>query len=490
LEIRQCGADVTIEQVQKHPTVTALAEIIDKCGNVEDCHPVSTAQHSVQNILHPLTHHQKMLLNNHLIDPENIRDNIVFKYVFAPQTDTKRLVNALRQCLAAHPLLNARLIKDGDVYFWKRNENTVSMSGIDDVAECGVITDEELLQKEKSFDRPFSLTSGEPLYNFEICKTSTAVVLLCRIHHMIFDAVSQKIFINEIADAYNSETGNNCIPNEIGIGALTAGQQEQEQLASVEMDANYDELINRIEKCGGLPKLKEQKQLDNPAGRLEEYRGNQVSSEQIRNFCNNYHLSPNTVFAVAFATAVSRHSDNSSVLFMFVKSGRDDFNLSMIGAFVQSVPMVIRYDSHLSLLENCRTAQADIKLAMQYGFPILWKHFEQKSGSLWQMSIVGATMLYIFHGNLLDESKIHLVEGQRVAFSFLNRSNDDSTPQMSMEFVVYENDGKYDIVCKYNNAMFDKTFIEQFIREIENHIKELIDERQVYSMGQYPLSRE
>jgi hypothetical protein len=133
LEIRQYGTDITIEQVQNNPTVTALAEFVDKYidkyidkyneqkpvspDNVKDCYPVSATQHSVQNILYPLTHHQNVLLSGHFSDPENIRDNIVLKYIFATQTDTKRLVNALRQCLAAHPLLNARLIKDGNTYF-------------------------------------------------------------------------------------------------------------------------------------------------------------------------------------------------------------------------------------------------------------------------------------------------------------------------------------------------------------------------------------
>jgi hypothetical protein len=160
---------------------------------------------------------------------------------------------------------------------------------------------------------------------------------------------------------------------------------------------------------------------------------------------------------------------------MFLISGRDDFALSMIGAFIKTVPIVISYDNNLSLLENCRTAQVDIKLANQYGNAILCKQFEQKFGLLWQMSIVGSTMLYIFHGNLLDESKLPVVEGQRVAYSFLDRSNDDSIPYMSLELIVHENDGKYNMLCKYNNAIFDQIFIEQFIREIENHIKELID---------------
>jgi aryl carrier-like protein len=487
LEIRQCGTDITIEQVQNNPTVTALAKIIDKYvdtyneqkpvspNNVKDSHLVSTTQHSVQNILYPLTYHQKMLLSGYLSDPENTHDNIVFKYIFAPQTDTKRLVNALRQCLASHPLLNARLIKDGDTYFWERNKNAVSMNEIDDVTECNVITDEKLLQKEKTFNRPFYITSGEPLYAFKVYQTSTAVVLLCRIHHSIFDGISQKIFINEIAAAYNDTVNNNCTPNEIGDGALAAGQHELEQLASVEMDAKYDELVERIKKCGGLPKLREQKQLDKPAGCAEGHRGNHISSEQIRIFCNKYNLSPNSLFISAFAAAISRHSNNNDVLFLFMTSGRDDFSLSMIGAFIKTVPITVRYDNNLSLLENCRTAQADIKLATQYGNAILCKQLEPKNGLLRQMSIVGSTMLYIFHGNFLDESKFPVVEGQRVVYSFHNRS-DNSIPHMSLEFIVDESNGKYHILCIYNNALFDKKFIEQFIQEIENHIMELISD--------------
>jgi acyl carrier protein/phenylacetate-coenzyme A ligase PaaK-like adenylate-forming protein len=486
LEIRQCGADLTVEQVKNNSTITALAEIVDKYNeqkmvspdNVKDFYPLSATQHSFQNILYPLTYHQKSLLYGYLRDPESTRDNIVFKYIFSPQTDTKRLVNAICQCIAAHPLLNAQLIKDGDTYFWKRNEKSVSMNEIDEVTEYNIITDEELRQKEKTFNRPFYITSGKPLYAFKVYQTSTAVVLLYRIHHSIFDGVSQKIFINEIAAAYNNATNNNCTPNEIGDGALTAGQREQEQLVSKEIDTKCDELVKCIKKCGSAAKLQEQKQLDKPAGCAEQHIGNHFSSEQIRNFCNKYNLSPNSIFISAFAAAISRHSTNGDVLFQFIISGRDDYNLSMVGAFIKTVPIVIRYDNNLSPLENCRNAKDDITLAAQCSNVMMCKQVER--GNDWgRLPDFSRAMLYIFHGNLMDESKFPVVEGQRVAYSDISVSSDDNPiPFIPLEFIVGEIDGQYKYMCKYNNALFDKKFIEQFIQEIENHINELINEVQ------------
>jgi hypothetical protein len=119
-------------------------------------------------------------------------------------------------------------------------------------------------KRKKTFNCPFYLTSGELLYAFKIYQTSTAVVLLCRIHHAIFDGVSQKIFINEIAAAYNNAANNNCTLNEIGAGTLTAGQLELEQLASVEMDAKYDELIKRIKNMEVFQNCRNRNDLTTP----------------------------------------------------------------------------------------------------------------------------------------------------------------------------------------------------------------------------------
>ncbi|MDR1290539.1 MAG: condensation domain-containing protein [Planctomycetaceae bacterium] len=432
---------------------------------------------SLQNILYPLTYHQESLLYEYLNDPENTRDNLAWKYLFASQTNTERLINAIRQIIVAHPLLNAELVQDGKTYFWKRIDNAVLTSRLENIAEYLNVTNEELQEEEKTFNRPFHLTSGEPLYAFKIFRTPTAVVLFFRIHHSIFDGVSQQIFINELAAAYNNEINNNHTLND--EGALTAGQREQEQLLSAKIDINCNEFIKRIKKCGDITKLHEQKQLDKPAGCAEFCNGNFFPTEQIHNFCDKYSLSPNSIFISAFAAVTSQHSTNSDILFQFIRSGRDEYNSSMIGAFIKKIPIVVRYDNNLSPLENCRKAKEDVKLAVQYGNVILYKQFEQKND--WgQLPVLGSTMLYIFHGNLWDNSKLPLVEGQRIVYSFLNNSSEDkSIPFMPLEFIVGELEGKYSYLCKYNNALFDKKFIEQFILEIDNHIKELIGEVQM-----------
>jgi hypothetical protein len=432
---------------------------------------------SAQNILYPLTYHQKLSLEGYIRDPQNTRDNLAWKYLFAPQTDIKRLINAIRQIIVAHPLLNAGLVKDGKTYFWQYIENAVLTSRLENIAEYLNVTDEELQEEEKTFNRPFDLMSGEPLYAFKIYRTPTAVVLFFRIHHLIFDGVSQRIFINEIAAAYNNETNNNHTLN--GENALTAGQREQEQLLSAKIDENCSEFIKRIKKCENITKLQEQKQLDQSAGCTEFCNGNSFPAEQIHCFSDKYSLSPNSIFISAFAAVTSRHSTNSDILFQFIRSGRDEYNASMIGAFIKKLPIVVRYDNNLSLLENCRNAKADIKLAQQCSNVMLRKLIE--GGNDWEwLPDFSVTMLYLFHGDLWDGLKCPFVEGQRIVYSFLNVSGEDkSIPFMPLEFIVSELYGKYIYQYKYNNALFDKKLIEQLMMEIENHIKELIDEKQV-----------
>jgi amino acid adenylation domain-containing protein len=473
---KQFHINISSEQITQNPTIGGLALVSSDSAMETLLLPDSVREFEKNaDALYPLTFHQKSLLENYFQDPNNTRDNISLQHEFSKTTNVERLATAARTAISAHPLLSARLVKNGDTYAWKRNNAPTITVGI---AE---ISNEELAQKVKTFTRPFNPTADEPLFRVEIYKTPSLVKLFFGIHHLVFDGFSQKILLNEIVDAYHGQTIAAENPT-----ALIAGLLEQEQVVSADINEKCDEIIDRIRQYGGVTKLAEQKQLDKPAGHAKFHEGKPLSAKVVNAFCKEYEVTPNSIFASAFAAVAARHGGKKDALLAFIVSGRDQINVNMVGAFLKAGHIVVRYNTNKSLLENCRTAQEDIKLFAQYSSTARLKYIKKSQQKDWPD--FRESMLYIFHGNLLDEDLLPVVEGQKITRSHvvvegrkITRSHiplsdvgNDSIPFIPFEFTVGETKGKYPLICKYNDALYDEQFIVQFITEIRTHIEQLL----------------
>jgi NRPS condensation-like uncharacterized protein len=462
--------DITLEQITQNPTIHALATLLlmDTTVSVEES----------ADKFYPLTYHQKSLFDGYFNDPNSIRDNLSWKYEFSETTNVEKLASAVKTAILAHPLLSARLVKDGDTYVWQRND-TITLA-----VESVEMNDNEFEHEEKIFIRPFPLTAGEPLYRVKIYKTPSSVKMLFDIHHSIFDGVSQKILLNDIASAYR---GEKVVAKK--TTALMAGLWEREQLASADIDEKCNELVRRIKQCGGITRLTAQKQLDKPAGYAKFYEGKPFPAEMIHTFCKEYDISPNSVFISAFASVVASYSNKKDALFNVIMSGRDQNNSQMAGAFIKTVPIVVQCDTGKSLLENCRTAKKNIKLSAQCANAMLLK--QSKKPEWGELPDFSTSLLYIFHGDLWNEELNPFVEGKRISLSFILKSdaNENSIPFIPLEFIVQESKGKYLFNYKYNCALFDEQFITQFVSEIETHLEQLIAGK-YDDTARHPLSEE
>ncbi|MDR0337449.1 MAG: amino acid adenylation domain-containing protein [Planctomycetaceae bacterium] len=476
---KQFNAELTPEHVTQNPTISALVTLLSS-GSMESMGIEKSEIEEDVDALYPLTFHQQSLLNGYFADPNNIKDNLSWKYDFSETTDIEKLASATKTAILAHPLLSARLVKDGDVYFWQRN-NTATIS-----IEIDEMSDEDFNHEEETFIRPFNLVSGEPLYRIKIYKLPSSVKMLFDIHHSIFDGFAKKILLEDIIAGY---LGKKIVTEK--PSALTAGLLEQNQVDSADIEEKCNELARRIKQCGNLTKLNEEKQLDKPAGYAVFYEGKPFSATEIHNFCTEHDISPNSIFISAFASVAARHSVQKDALFAFIMSGRDQNNFHMVGAFIKTVLVLIQCDTNKSLLENCRTAEENMKLSAQCANTILIKSSTKPEWQNLSLSLSFPPLLYIFHGNLLDAEQMPLLEGKKVSHTFIQKldAGNQSVPFIPLEFIVEESKGKFSLNCKYNCALFDKQFIVQFITEIETLIEQLITG--TYEDGtRYPLSEE
>ncbi|GHU54477.1 hypothetical protein AGMMS49975_14940 [Clostridia bacterium] len=391
-------------------------------------------------------HHIKVFLS----DPENIKGNYPLEIRFAANADPEKLRGAISDVFAAHPMLSARIVLN-DGYEWAYPEDTAAV--FEPYAE---MTADELAEFRLSFVKPFDFAGGGRLYRLKICKTPDAVVLLFDVTHAIFDGTSQAVFIREIVAAY----GGTPPAAETDEAFLESLRERQTPDFLEQKEAEFKELAKI---SGGVTFFPEQKTLAEPAGSPKFIFSGTISADKVHTFCDTLRVSPNSLFAAAFAASAYKRTGKNALLVGAIFAGRGAGFENSIGGYIKTVPLIIQHDPEKTPLENCRLAKQNLHDAKYYGSA---------------MRLGGGKrlpMLYIFHGNLLDADRCPVLNGEKVAVDFITDSKESkNTPAIAFEYIVAESEGSYTINCKHNDALFDESFIYEFLDDSAGFILGLI----------------
>jgi hypothetical protein len=289
-------------------------------------------------------------------------------------------------------------------------------------------------------------------------------MMLFDIHHSIFDGISRNILLEDIAASYNGEA---LLPET--FSSFEESFLETSLFEEKGAEEIFDQLEKRMVQCGGATLFPEQKILDSPAGYPAFCYSGKISAQKISSFCQKHTLSPNSIFAGAFAAIISRHTKENDICILAIWSGRDDGKKGRtIGAFIKTVPLLIGASHQNTPLENFSIAKGELDISKSYGnaFVMQMGIKRAKQGSMKKIP-----MLYIFHGRLL--SSMPLVEGEVIGSSFVDTGGDPqqkAVPFIPLEFIVAEEEDAYYISVKYNAVLFEESFIKSLVKETEDYI--------------------
>lgn len=311
---------VKMVEIMKQPTVRAIASLLSKASD-------STLQVFEQRAFYPLMENQLGIYLEWKKNPDTTQYNIPFVYAFEG-TDANRMVNALKKVVNAHPYLKSKLIEvDGKVVLQRNDEDPVE-----------VIVSELCEEPENAFFQkrvlPFHLLDNQ-LYRLEVLKTPYKTYLFFDVHHIIFDGLSGKVFLNELKRAYEGD-----ILKQESYQAYDYALYEQEELQNTEKiqeaELWYDELLAGANAIS-LPSYLV------PDG--DDFANIEVSlpSHQIDTFCAVNNITVNSFMHAAFAIFVKRLFKEEKPLYLTISNGRDaGANLQQcIGMFVKTMPIVI-----------------------------------------------------------------------------------------------------------------------------------------------------
>lgn len=205
--------------------------------------------------------------------------------------------------------------------------------------------------------RPFDLAQG-PAIRFLLIEVGPSWRLTVLAHHIIIDGWSLPLFVGELITLYRNGGDPAALPQAPRpyrdyIGWLAARDQDasralwRRHLAGITEPTLLTPALTDTEPRPGLP------------GRAE-IRLDAAATTALSEAARGRRVTLNTVIQLAWATVLSVYTDRSDVVFGMTVSGRPDVLggvETMVGLFVNTVPLRIRLDPARTAGEQCLALQ-------------------------------------------------------------------------------------------------------------------------------------
>ena len=229
--------------------------------------------------------------------------------------------NALNVMLEVHPILGMCVSDNFDVPYLVKGSKpsiTVESNVSDDFINNFLV---------KHFDLYDSLC------RFMIVENDDGFSLFAVFHHIIFDALSDSVFKQDLQSILDNNTVD---LDDSFLKVFAFSQQIVETSAFVKAGEFYESMLVDVEETG---ELLDSVLPDGPGFVIIDL---DLDQDIVNSFLDNHNASVNLLFSGAFAYTLSRFVGSEKVLFNIVENGRDRFaNYNSIGMFVNTLPLLI-----------------------------------------------------------------------------------------------------------------------------------------------------
>ena len=280
--------------------------------------------------------------------------------------DKDDIRSSLDKILEIHPLLDMCVSDDFELpYLIKGSRPSIIIeSDVNDNFMVEFLT--------KSFDLYDSLS------RFLIVESEEGFVLYGVFHHIIFDAISEKVFKRDLNTILS---GGDVDLDDSFLKVSAFNQQIVESSDYQEANEFYDTMLVDVDDAG---QLLDSVLADGPGSTLTDL---YIDKNMLNSFLVKHNISENVFFTSIFAYTLSRFVGNDKVLFNIVENGRDRFgNYDAIGMFVNTLPLLIdcKNQDISSFVEYVSSVVYGVMRYNYYPFRILAKKYDINSNILFQ----------------------------------------------------------------------------------------------------------
>jgi len=402
----------------------------------------------MQQITYPLTNAQRGMYYEWQKDKELTQYNNPFLYEFPERINAERLKDAYIKVIEAHPFLKIKLKTQpsGDVVQYFVQQDPVIIPIIE-------TAEEGLRERVLSGIRPFDLLLGEPLYRIQIYKTPSRIYVFMDIHHIAYDGSSSIVFHRDLVKAYNGESLSKETFTCAHFALLEAERMQGEEY-------KRDEAYFRQKLAGIIPaKIPILHRSEEAAGTLDKV-SEYVDYKQVSDYCKNLEISPNNLFAGALGICLNRYTRVEKFCFCTAHNGRIDERVrDVVGMFVKTLPVVVAHEPQQNLGDYLQGIRSDMKE--------LWSHQTYPFSDMVTNFGVTMDLTYTFQKGILEY--FEMPQGN-VRMEYLHHGSTHD----KLSVYIYQFPEHFEIRCEYNNALYDRDYMEVFAASLKNVLQEIM----------------
>nr|MCR4761974.1 amino acid adenylation domain-containing protein [Lachnospiraceae bacterium] len=318
-------ASVSVAELMKEPFIRNIAEKISgRQAGADAAKPVLCA-HAIQEV-YPATENQTGVYLDWELNRDTTQYNIPVAFCFT-EIDAGRFAGAVRKALSAHPYLNTRFrIEDG---------NVVQFPVATDVREIPVT---ELVEEPdaaffQTLVRPFDL-NRDILYRFRIFTWQEQTWLFMDVHHILFDGLSESIFMQDVADAYE---GQQVKREEISAYDFALYENEIRQSSAYEEAKSYFHSLLSDAHVMSYPVSLV------PDGKKQGKVTVRIDEKIIDSGVQRTEVTAGSFIHAAFGETMRRLTREEKPVYLTVSNGRTGLNEldRSVGMFVKTVPVLV-----------------------------------------------------------------------------------------------------------------------------------------------------
>jgi amino acid adenylation domain-containing protein len=397
--------------------------------------------------------------------PESPAYHIPFCVCTKSAVDCERLESALRVLLERYPILRCTFAQDLDGV--KQQIAPLPERCLERVAASEWSEDELRRRVNESYRRPFDLSQGPVFQMTVFARPGKGDVLLLSVHHIVFDAWSLGVFLEELALLYDNGTAAQLPEKAAPYSAFVKWQRSV--IDSPRGTAAWNYWRARLENL--------QTPVDLPADHSRptalRFRGAAHRFElaadltsRMREFARSQNVTPFAVLATAFHSLLHRYTTASEIPIGTPVSGRSlrDFERG-VGYFVNPVIISAPIDPHSTFRQHLAGIRDSIIAAQEYGdFPFIEivrrLRPERNPGRtpLFQvmLNLIKTTQVGVA-GNILHEggsSELRLGSLELEAFHL-----DQQEAQFDLDLTLLDTGGSMPANLSYNVDLFEEATV-------------------------------
>lgn len=472
--VRALQVKIELKDLFGHPTIAAISLFIDQLSRTD--YEAITAIEEQEH--YQVSHAQKRLWIIDQLGAGKIVYNIPLTYYFEGPLDSGLLQRAFRALICRHESLRTSfIVVDGEP-----RQKIMTAGGLDfkityvDLRGIAGQSEKVKLLADKEAVAPFDLTHA-PLLRVTLLQLEEQYhVFMLTMHHIISDAWSSEIMMQEIASFYRAGDVEGH-PLSIQYKDYTVWQRRQLDGDDTRRHRKY--WMDQF--SGGIPRLSLPTDYPRPA--VKTYNGDTVyhlidrqQSTALKELAGAKNASLFMVLLTMVKILLYRYTGDEDIVIGSPVAGRNHADLEgQIGFYLNNLALrtkIGRRDTFATLLERVREGALNAYAHDIYPFDLLVDDLDISRDQ--SRSPLFDVVVMLRNIEVTDEDSTRLPE---IKVSPFDVSYKVST--IDLRLVFYESRGNIACAIDYNTDLFKKESIENFMKRFAIIVGQTLDDADV-----------